>query len=100
LTGAGSLARPYDAAALTTVIWTPTVLLVAAALALLPVFWMRSIERLQPLLFGATGVLLVVLALLRAAAGGPGWSAALATGQNTVPTMDLLVALGGDRHAG
>jgi hypothetical protein len=40
-----------------------------------------SIERLPPLLFGATGVLLVVLPLLRAAAGGPGWSAALATGQ-------------------
>jgi uncharacterized iron-regulated membrane protein len=80
---------------LTTVFWTPAAFLIAAGLALFPVFWMRSIERLPPLLFGATGILLVVLPLLRAAAGGLGWSAALATGQNTVPTMDLLVALGG-----
>jgi len=39
--------------------------------------------------------LLLALPLLRGAAGGPGWSAGLATGQNTVPVMDVLVVLGG-----
>jgi hypothetical protein len=37
----------------------------------------------------------MVLPLLRAAAGGPNWRAALATGQSAVPVMDSLVALGG-----
>jgi hypothetical protein len=69
--------------------------LIAAALALVPALRMRSIERVPPLLFGATGVVLLALPLLRAAVGGPGWGAALATGQSAVPTMDFLVALGG-----
>ena len=56
---------------------------------------MRSIERVPPLLFGATGILLAALPLLRAAAGGPGWRTALASGQSAVPVMDFLVALGG-----
>ena len=80
---------------LTTVFWTPTAFLIAAALALVPALRMRSIERLPPLLFGATGILLMALPLLRAAVGGPGWGAALATGQSAVPIMDSLVALGG-----
>ena len=80
---------------LATVFWTPAAFLIAAALALVPALRMRSIERVPPLLFGATGVLLMALPLLRAAAGGPGWAAALATGQSAVPIMDFLVALGG-----
>lgn len=80
---------------LTTVFWTPTVFLIAAALALIPAVWMRAIERVPPLLFGATGILLAVLPLLRAGAGGPGWRAALASGQTAVPMMDFLVMLGG-----
>ena len=80
---------------LATVFWTPAAFLAAAALALVPALRMRSIERVPPLLFGATGVLLMALPLLRAAAGGPSWRAALATGQGAVPIMDFLVALGG-----
>lgn len=80
---------------LKTVFWTPAAFLIAAALALVPALWMRSIERIPPLLFGATGVLLVALPVLRAAAGGPNWAAALATGQSAVPIMDVVVALGG-----
>ena len=80
---------------LTTVFWTPAAFLIAAALALVPALRMRSIERVPPLLFGATGILLMALPLLRAAAGGPGWGAALATGQSAVPIMDFLVVLGG-----
>jgi uncharacterized iron-regulated membrane protein len=80
---------------LTTVFWTPTVFLVAAALALVPAVGMRFVERVPPLLFGATGILLAALPLLRAAADGPGWRAALASGQDAVPVMDFLVTLGG-----
>ncbi|XSC47775.1 PepSY-associated TM helix domain-containing protein [Bradyrhizobium sp. RDT10] len=80
---------------LTSVFWTPAAFLAAAALALVPALRMRRIERVPPLLFGATGILLMTLPLLRAAAGGPNWRAALATGQSAVPVMDFLVALGG-----
>jgi uncharacterized iron-regulated membrane protein len=80
---------------LATVFWTPTAFLIAAALALVPAVWVRSIERVPPLLFGATGILLASLPLLRAAADGPGWRAALASGHSAVPIMDFLVTLGG-----
>jgi uncharacterized iron-regulated membrane protein len=80
---------------LATVFWTPAAFLIAAALALVPALWMRHVERVAPLLFGATGALLLVLPLLRFSAGGPGWNAALATGQNTMPAMDVLVVLVG-----
>lgn len=80
---------------LTSVFWTPVAFLIAAALALVPALRMRRIERVPPLLFGATGILLMALPLLRAAAGGPGWGAALASSQSAVPTMDFLVVLGG-----
>ena len=43
---------------LATVFWTPAAFLIAAALALVPALRMRWIERLPPLLFGATGILL------------------------------------------
>jgi hypothetical protein len=79
---------------LSTVFWTPAAFLIAAALAIVPALRMRT-ESIPPLLFGATGILLVGLPLLRAAVGGPGWRAALATGQSTVPAMDVLIALGG-----
>lgn len=80
---------------LSTVFWTPAAFLAAAALALVPTLAMRSIERLPPLLFGATGILLLALPVLRTLVGGPGWGAAIASGQNAVAAMDFLVALGG-----
>jgi uncharacterized iron-regulated membrane protein len=92
---AAAMAYFLSLPSLTSVFWTPTAFLIAAALALVPALWMRSIERVPPLLFGATGILLLTLPLLRAAVGGPGWGAALATGQGMVPAMDFLVALGG-----
>ena len=81
--------------ALTTVFWTAAAFLIAAALALVPALWARHVERIPPLLFGATGAVLLALPFLRFAAGGPGWNAALATGQSAVPAMDVLVVLGG-----
>lgn len=80
---------------LTTVFWMPAAFIGAAALALVPAIGARSAARVAPLLFGATGVLLLALPLLRAAVGGPHWGAALAAGQGAVPAMDVLVALGG-----
>jgi uncharacterized iron-regulated membrane protein len=80
---------------LTTVFWTPAAFLIAAALALAPVLYVRPVERSAPLLFGATGLLLLALPVLRAAAGGPGWGTALATGHDAVPVMDVFVILGG-----
>jgi uncharacterized iron-regulated membrane protein len=80
---------------LTTVFWTPAAFCMAAALALVPALWMRQVERVPPLLFMATGALLLALPVLRAVVGGPGWSAGLAAEQSAVPVMDVLVVLGG-----
>jgi uncharacterized iron-regulated membrane protein len=80
---------------LTTVFWTAAAFLIAAALALVPALWVRPVERVPPLLFATTGALLLALPVLRLAVGGPGWNAGLATGQVTLPAMDILVLLGG-----
>jgi uncharacterized iron-regulated membrane protein len=80
---------------LTPVFWTRAAFLLAAALALAPALLMRSVDRVAPTLFAATGAVLLALPALRAAVGGPGWSAALAAGQNAMPAMDVLVGLGG-----
>jgi hypothetical protein len=92
---AAAIAYFVSLPSLTTVFWTPAVFLAAAALALVPALRMRSVEQVPPVLFGATGVLLLALPPLRAAVGGPNWAAALAAGQSAVPVMDCLVALGG-----
>jgi hypothetical protein len=80
---------------LTTVFWTPAAFLMAAAIALAAALYVWPVERIAPLLFGATGVLLLALPLLRAAAGGPGWGSSLATGHDAVPVLDVFVVLGG-----
>ena len=51
-------------------------------------------ERIAPLLFCATGVVLLTLPVLRIATGGPSWSAALAAGQAAIPALDILVSIG------
>jgi uncharacterized iron-regulated membrane protein len=80
---------------LTTVFWTAAAFVIAAALALLPALWVRPVERVPPLLFAATGVMLVIMPVLRITVGGPSWHAGLASGQVALPAMDLLVLLGG-----
>ena len=77
------------------VFWTPAAFLIAAALALVPALRMRSIERVAPLLFGATGVLLLALPVIRMASGGPGWMAAFNASQHVIPALDALVVIGG-----
>jgi uncharacterized iron-regulated membrane protein len=76
-----------------TLFWTPMAFLIAAALALIPTLIARA-ERIAPLLFCATGVVLLTLPLLRIATGGPGWSAAFAAGQLAIPILDILVSIG------
>ncbi len=71
---------------LATAFWTPATFLDRRRTRPVPALLMRSIERVPPLLLGgATGVLLTALPLLKAAAGGPRWGAALASGQSAVP---------------
>ena len=67
--------------------------LIAAALALVPTLVARA-ERIAPLLFCATGVVLLTLPVLRIATGGPSWSAAFAAGQLAIPVLDILVSIG------
>ncbi len=77
----------------TTLFWTPVAFLIAATLALVVALIVRS-ERIAPLLFGTTGLVLLALPVLRMATGGPNWSAALAAGQLAIPVLDILVSAG------
>jgi len=74
--------------------WTPAGFLIAAAITLLPALLLRP-ERVAPLLFGATGVVLLTLPIIRMASGGPGWIAALNASQHVIPALDALVVIGG-----
>jgi hypothetical protein len=92
---AAAMAYFVSLPSLATVFWTPAAFLVAAFIALVPALLTRAVERVAPLLFGATGILLLTLPGLRAAAHGPTWDAALAAGQVEVAIMDVLVVIGG-----
>lgn len=78
----------------TTPWWTPVGFLIAAPLALLPAL-LLSAERIAPLLFGATGVVLLALPVIRITSGGPGWMAAFNAAQHVIPALDALVVIGG-----
>jgi uncharacterized iron-regulated membrane protein len=77
----------------TAAFWTPAAFLIAAALALLPALIARA-DRIAPLLFGATGIVLLALPVLRIATGGPGWPVAFAAGQLAIPALDILLSIG------
>ncbi len=76
-----------------TLYWTPAAFVIAAAFALIPALIVRA-ARITPILFSATGVVLLTLPMLRIATGGPSWSAALAAGQLAMPVLDILVSIG------
>jgi uncharacterized iron-regulated membrane protein len=80
---------------MTTAFWTPTAFLIAAIIAVIPAVLTQHVERVPPLMFGATGVLLLSLPLLRLAVAGPSWREALTTGHSAIPILDVLVVLGG-----
>ncbi len=77
----------------TATFWTPAAFLIAAALALLPALIARA-DRIAPLLFCATGIVLLALPVLRIATGGPGWPVAFAAGQLAIPALDILLSIG------
>jgi uncharacterized iron-regulated membrane protein len=74
--------------------WTPAGFLIAAAIALLPALVLPA-ERVAPLLFGATGLVLLALPIIRIASGGPGWMAAFNASQHVIPALDTFVVIGG-----
>jgi uncharacterized iron-regulated membrane protein len=76
-----------------TIFWTPAAFLIAAAIALVPALFARA-ERIAPLLFCGTGLVLLSLPVLRIATGGPSWSAALTAGQLAIPVLDILLSIG------
>ena len=76
-----------------TLYWTPAAFVIAAAFALIPALIVRA-ARITPILFSATGVVLLTLPVLRIATRGPSWSAALAAGQLAIPVLDILVSIG------
>lgn len=84
------LALPFGA----TPWWTPAGFLIAAAIALLPALLLPA-ERVAPLLFGATGVVLLALPVIRMASGGPDWMAAINASQHVIPALDALIVIGG-----
>ena len=69
--------------------------LAAAALASLLAWRIVQPQRLRRCLLALTGVALLVLPLLRWAAGGPGWIAAFDAGLSTLLAMDLALLIGG-----
>jgi uncharacterized iron-regulated membrane protein len=76
-----------------TLFWTPTAFLIAAAIALIPSLVVRA-ARIAPLLFCATGVVLLTLPVLRIATGGPSWFVTFAAGQFVIPALDIMVSIG------
>ncbi|MFL0587908.1 PepSY-associated TM helix domain-containing protein [Sphingomonas olei] len=78
------------------VYWTTTAFLIASAVAIIAGVVARSNDALTLMLKGATGLVMLMLPLLRlVAAGGPGWTAAIASGQAVIPALDLAFGVAG-----
>lgn len=76
--------------------WTTTGFLIASGAAILAGIFARSCEALAWMLKGATGLVMLMLPLLRLAmANGPGWSAAIGSGQPMIPALDIGFILAG-----
>ncbi len=75
--------------------WTPVGFLLSSAVVLGYAGWLRDSERLNHHFLLVSGVLCLVVVLLRLATGGPGWMTALAAQQSIIVTVDLLLMLGG-----
>jgi uncharacterized iron-regulated membrane protein len=78
------------------VYWTTTAFLIASGAAILAAALAPSNKLLTWVLQGTTGIVMLLLPLLRlGAAQGPGWSAALAAGQPIIPALDVGFVLAG-----
>ncbi|RJF90613.1 PepSY-associated TM helix domain-containing protein [Sphingomonas cavernae] len=77
------------------VFWTPTAFLIAAVAAILGGIFLRSGAVVDRWLQVGTGVVLLVLPLLRLLTGGPGWADAISVGQPIIAALDLAFPLAG-----
>lgn len=78
------------------VYWTTATFLIASAAAILAGIFAPGNDVLMRLLKGATGGVMLVLPLLRLfAAGGPGWSEAVAAGQPIIAALDIAFVAAG-----
>lgn len=80
----------------TAVYWTTTAFLIASAAAIIAGAVAPTNEVLTRLLKATTGAIMLVLPALRLfAAGGPGWSEAMAAGQPIIAALDLALLIAG-----
>ncbi len=78
------------------VYWTTAAFLIASAAAILAGVLAPSNDRLVMLLKAATGIIMLLLPLLRLfVSGGPGWGEAVAAGQPVIAALDLAFVLAG-----
>jgi len=77
------------------VFWTPASFLAACAVAILAGVVVPRQEALLRGLQVAIGALLALLPLIRLASGGPGWPAAIASGQLAIMAVDIAMLAGG-----
>jgi hypothetical protein len=75
--------------------WTPAGFLIAAAAIILGGFLLPDRSKLSAFLQAATGVLMLVLPLLRLFMGGPGWNVALSEGQPIIVAVYIALLLAG-----
>lgn len=78
-----------------TLFWTPTGFLIAAALAILVGLAVRRDRALSQLYRLMLGVSLIALPLLRMAMGGAGWEALAASDNTAIAIFDILLLLAG-----
>jgi hypothetical protein len=79
----------------TAVYWTPAAFLAASAVAILAGVVVPTHALLSRGLVIAIGALLVALPLIRLASGGPGWPAAIASGQLAIIATDIAMLAAG-----
>lgn len=77
------------------VFWTPATFLAASAVVIFAGVALPRHATLSHALQVAIGVLLVALPVIRLASGGPGWQAAIQSGQISIMAVDLAMLLGG-----
>ena len=75
--------------------WTPAGFLIGGALAILAGVVLPTAEKLVLALRLGTGILFLVLPVLRLLEGGPGWGEALAAAQPVIPALDLAFIVAG-----
>jgi uncharacterized iron-regulated membrane protein len=75
--------------------WTGAAFVIAALAAIAGGFLAPSRQMLDRALLGGTGILLLLLPLLRIGNGGPGWPTALGIGQPIIVALDLAFLVAG-----